>query len=133
MSCHYGSGGAGEAPMTQIFRTGFTFSAFQFAASFSRIRWFPYYGAMMRKEDAIEIMHHLASKLEDVLSIEDMVSAFAEFLVHIQPKVTEEDFAFLATVGAMIYLKGGRQYDSSLQADELIEKVREEVRKAVRR
>lgn len=69
-------------------------------------------------------MHHLAGKLENVLCVEDLVSAFAEFLVHIQPEITEEDFAFLATVGAMIYLKGGRQYDSSLQATELIEKVR---------
>jgi hypothetical protein len=83
----------------------------------------------MRKEDAIEIMHHLASKLENVLSVEDLVSAFAEFLVHIQPEITEEDFAFLATVGAMIYLKGGPQYDSSMQAAELIEKLREKVRR----
>jgi hypothetical protein len=78
----------------------------------------------MRKEDAIEIMHHLAGKLESVLAVEDLVAPYAEFMAHIESGVSEEDFAFLATVGAMIYLKGGRQYDSSVQADLLMEKLR---------
>lgn len=78
----------------------------------------------MKKEDAIEIMHHLAGKLENVLAIEDLVSAFAEFMAHIEPNVTEEDFAFLATVGAAIYLKGSRQYNSCVQADLLMERLR---------
>ncbi|WP_019139779.1 hypothetical protein [Noviherbaspirillum massiliense] len=78
----------------------------------------------MKKEDAIEIMHHLAAKLEDVLAVEDLVSAFAEFMVHIQSEVSEEDFAFLATVGAMIYQKGARHYDSGVQTDLLLERLR---------
>lgn len=78
----------------------------------------------MEKDDAILIMRKLASKLEDVLSMEDLVSAFAEFLVHIKPSVSEQDFAFLATVGAMIYRKGSRQYDSSLETDLLMTRLR---------
>lgn len=79
---------------------------------------------MKTEEDAIEIMHHLANKLRDVLAVEDLVSAFAEFMVHIQDNVSEEDFAFLATVGAMIYLKGADQYNSSVQATRILEKFR---------
>jgi hypothetical protein len=78
----------------------------------------------MNKEDAIAIMHHLAGKLEDVLAVEDLVSAFAEFMAHIQPEVSEEDFAFLATVGATIYLKGAREYDSGVQTGLLMERLR---------
>jgi hypothetical protein len=78
----------------------------------------------MKKDDAIAIMHHLAGKLEHVLTVEDLVSPFAEFMAHIESDVTEEDFAFLATVGAMIYLKGSRHYDSSVQTSLLLEKIR---------
>jgi hypothetical protein len=78
----------------------------------------------MKKDDAIAIMHHLAGKLENALTVEDLVSPFAEFMAHIQPDVSEEDFAFLATVGAMIYLKGSRHYDSSVQTNILLEKIR---------
>ena len=78
----------------------------------------------MEKEDAIAVMSHLAFKLEDTLAIEDVVSAFAEFLVHIRPLVCEEDFAFLATIGAMIYLKGRREYDSCVEAEQLMARLR---------
>lgn len=78
----------------------------------------------MEKKDAIEIMHHLAGKLENVLAVEDLVSPFAEFMAHIESGVSEEDFAFLATVGALIYLKGSRQYDSSVQTGLLLERLR---------
>ena len=78
----------------------------------------------MEKEDAIAVMSHLACKLEDTLAIEDVVSAFAEFLAHIQTNVSEEDFAFLATIGAMIYLKGRREYDSGVEVDRLITRLR---------
>ncbi|HJW53799.1 MAG TPA: hypothetical protein VJ577_00835 [Burkholderiaceae bacterium] len=74
----------------------------------------------MEKEDAIAMMSHLADKLEDVLAIEDVVSAFAEFLAHINPSVSEEDFAFLVAIGAMIYQKGRREYDSSVQTNQLL-------------
>lgn len=78
----------------------------------------------MEKEDAIAVMSHLADKLENVLTIEDVVSPFAEFLAHIRSSISEEDFAFLATIGAMIYLKGFREYDSSVQTNCLMEKLR---------
>jgi hypothetical protein len=78
----------------------------------------------MEKEDAIAVMSHLAGKLENVLTIEDVVSPFAEFLAHIRSSISEEDFAFLATIGAMIYLKGFREYDSSVQTNCLMEKLR---------
>ncbi len=78
----------------------------------------------MEKEEAITVMRHLAVKLEDVMGIEDVVDAFAEFLVHIEACVSEEDFAFLATVGAMIYLKGWREYDACLEANALFERLR---------
>lgn len=78
----------------------------------------------MEKEEAIAVMSHLAGKLEDVLTIEDVVSPFAEFLAHIRSSISEEDFAFLATIGAMIYLKGFREYDSSVQTDRLMAKLR---------
>ncbi len=78
----------------------------------------------MEKDDAIVIMSKLASKLDDVLVMEELVSAFAEFLAHIKPSVSEQDFAFLATVGAMIYRKGGRHYDSSLETDLLMARLR---------
>ena len=80
---------------------------------------------MKTEEDAIEIMHHLANKLQHVLAVEDLVSAFAEFMVHIQDDVSEEDFAFLATVGAMIYLKGADRYNSGVQTHRLMEKLRQ--------
>lgn len=79
----------------------------------------------MEKEEAIGIMIHLAGKLENAPALEDLVSAFAEFLAHIHPQVCERDFSFLATIGAMIYLKGFRQYDSGLQTDFLMQKLRE--------
>lgn len=84
----------------------------------------------MEKQDAISIMRHLAFKLEDVISLDDMVSPFAEFLAHIQPSVSDKDFAFLSTVGAMIYLKGARQYDSGVEAEELMRKLLETSRNA---
>ena len=54
-----------------------------------------------------------------------MVSAYAEFLAHIKSSVTEEDFAFLATIGAMIYQKGFREYDSGVQTDLLMARLRQ--------
>jgi hypothetical protein len=80
---------------------------------------------MMEKDDAIAVMSHLADKLENVLAIEDVVSAFAEFLAHIRTSVSEEDFAFLATIGAMIYLKGCHEYDACVEANQLIERIRQ--------
>lgn len=78
----------------------------------------------MEKEDAIAVMSHLAGKLEDVMAIEDVVSAFAEFLAHIRSSLSEEDFAFLATIGGMIYLKGWREYNSCVEAEELFHRLR---------
>jgi hypothetical protein len=78
----------------------------------------------MDKEDAIEVMSHLAFKLASSVAIEDMVAAYAEFLAHIRSSVTEEDFAFLATIGAMIYRKGFREYDSCVQTDQLMARLR---------
>jgi hypothetical protein len=102
----------------------FSFSAFHFDGGFLRIRDSTCEGATMKKDDAIAIMHHLAAKLEHVIAVEDLVAPYAEFMAHIQGDVTEEDFAFLATVGAAIYMKGSRQYDSSVQAELLLDKVR---------
>jgi len=79
----------------------------------------------MEKEEAIGIMIHLAGKLENSPALEDLVSAFAEFLAHSHSQLCEQDFAFLATIGAMIYLKGFRQYDSSLETEQLMQKLRE--------
>jgi len=79
----------------------------------------------MDKDEAIEVMSHLAGKLQDSVVIEDMVSAYAEFLAHIKTTVTEEDFAFLATIGAMIYQKGFREYDSIVQTNQLMERLRQ--------
>ncbi|MDQ9169327.1 hypothetical protein Q8A64_02765 [Oxalobacteraceae bacterium R-40] len=78
----------------------------------------------MDKTDAIAIMHQLSCKLKNVVALEDLVSPYAEFLVHMQPKVSEEDFAFLGTIGAMIYLEGSDKYKSILEAEQLLEKVR---------
>lgn len=78
----------------------------------------------MEKEDAIVIMRQLSLRLEHVVSMEDMVSPFAEFLAHIRPQVTEEDFAFLGTIGAMIYLNGSEKYNSCVEADSLMNKLR---------
>jgi hypothetical protein len=78
----------------------------------------------MDKTDAIAIMHQLSCKLKNVVALEDLVSPYAEFLVHMQPKVSEEDFAFLGTIGAMIYLEGSDKYNSILEAEQLLEKVR---------
>ena len=79
----------------------------------------------MEKEEAIDIMAHLAGRLDQspALELEDMVSPFAEFLAHIQPQLGERDFAFLATVGAMIYRRGFRQYDSGLETELLMQKL----------
>lgn len=80
----------------------------------------------MEKDDAIAIMHQLSQRLENVVALEDMVSPFAEFMVHMQPKVSEEDFAFLGAIGAMIYLKGSTRYNSSLEVDSLLQRLRRE-------
>ncbi len=78
----------------------------------------------MEKEDAVAIMRQLSLRLEHVVSLEDMVSPFAEFMVHMRPRLSEEDFAFLGTVGAMIYLSGSEKYNSCIEADSLMEKLR---------
>jgi hypothetical protein len=78
----------------------------------------------MEKEDAIKIMHHLASRIEDGLAIEDLVSPFAEFMAHMEPGLSETDFAFLATVGAVIYRKGANHYDSGMETSILMERLR---------
>lgn len=78
----------------------------------------------MEKDEAIAIMHRLSQKLEHVVALEDMVAPFAEFMVHMRPKVSEEDFAFLGAIGAMIYLKGSEQYNSSIEADRIMERLR---------
>lgn len=78
----------------------------------------------MEKEDAVTIMRQLSMRLENVVSIEDMVSPFAEFMVHMQPKVSEEDFAFLGAIGAMIYLSGSEKYHSCVEVDSLMNKLR---------
>jgi hypothetical protein len=80
----------------------------------------------MNKEDAIAIMQQLSCKLKNVVALEDMVSPYAEFLAHMQPKISEEDFAFLGTIGAMIYLKGSSKYKAILVAEELIHRLRGE-------
>jgi|GEM_PF-606797 len=79
----------------------------------------------MEQEEAIQIMAHLAGRLDraPAMELEDMVAAYAEFLAHIQPQLGERDFAFLATVGAMIYRKGFRQYDSGIKTDLLMQKL----------
>lgn len=77
----------------------------------------------MEKEEAIVLMHHLSDRLDNVLALEDLVSPFAEFMAHMQPKVSEEEFAFLGTVGAIIYQKGSSQYHASLQANSLMQKL----------
>lgn len=102
----------------------FFFSAISFAETPPHTVGFGEIEVSMEKDDAIIIMSKLAAKLDDVLEMEDLVSAFAEFLVHIRPTVSEQDFAFLATVGAMIYRKGSRRYDSSLETDLLMARLR---------
>lgn len=78
----------------------------------------------MEREEAVEIMRQLSVRLEPLISIEDMVAPFAEFMVHIEPHVKEEDFAFLSSVGAMIYLNGSDKYHSCVEADSLLSKLR---------
>jgi hypothetical protein len=78
----------------------------------------------MDKEDAIAIMHQLSCKLKNVVAMEDLVSPYAEFLAHMQPKISEEDFAFLGTIGAMIYLEGSDKYNAIVAAEQLLHKVR---------
>lgn len=80
----------------------------------------------MDKEEAIAIMHQLSHKLKNVIALEDMVSPYAEFMAHMEPKVSEEDFAFLSTIGAMLYLKGSGKYNSIVQAELLMQKMRGE-------
>jgi hypothetical protein len=79
----------------------------------------------MEKEDAIAMMHHISDQIDDVVGVEDMVAPFAEFLAHIRSEVSESDFAFLATIGAMIYRKGFHVYDSSMQTDMLMQRLRQ--------
>ena len=102
----------------------FSFLLFHLRLANCRMKFFVISEVGMEKDDAIVIMSKLASKLDDVLVMEELVSAFAEFLAHIKPSVSEQDFAFLATVGAMIYRKGGRHYDSSLETDLLMARLR---------
>ncbi len=79
----------------------------------------------METEDAIVIMRHLSDRLDNVLALEDLVSPFAEFMAHMQPKVSEEEFAFLGTIGAIIYQRGSGKYHSSVQAELLMQKLRQ--------
>jgi hypothetical protein len=41
-----------------------------------------------------------------------------------QPKISEEDFAFLGTIGAMIYLEGSDKYNAIIAAEQLLHKIR---------
>lgn len=84
----------------------------------------------MEKEDAIVLMRHLSGRLEHLIALEDMVSPFAEFMAHMQSKISEEEFAFLGTVGAMIYLRGSSKYDSSVQANLLLQRLQRQAAKA---
>lgn len=77
----------------------------------------------MEKEDAIVLMRQLSDRLNNAWTLEDLVSPFAEFMAHMQPKISEEEFAFLGTVGAMIYQRGSTQYDATVQADQLLRKL----------
>ena len=77
----------------------------------------------MEKEDAIVLMRQLSDRLNHAWALEDLVSPFAEFMAHMQPKVSEEEFAFLGTVGAMIYQRGSSQYDASVEAERLLRKL----------
>ena len=77
----------------------------------------------MEKEDAIVLMRQLSDRLNTVWVLEDLVSPFAEFMAHMEPKISEEEFAFLGTVGAMIYQRGSSQYDATVQADCLLRKL----------
>jgi hypothetical protein len=121
---HFVVAGSSRREFLSLVSIVFSFSAFHFRCGFLRIRTSTTKGATMKKDEAIAIMHHLATKLEDVVAVEDLVAPYAEFMAHIQADLTEEVFAFLATVGAAIYMKGSRQYDSSVQAELLLEKVR---------
>lgn len=77
----------------------------------------------MEKEDAIVLMRQLSDRLNHTWSLEDLVSPFAEFMAHMQPKVSEEEFAFLGTVGAMLYRRGSSQYDATVEAERLMHKL----------
>jgi len=77
----------------------------------------------MEKEDAIALMRHLSGRLNHSWALEDLVAPFAEFMAHMESKVSEEEFAFLGTVGAMIYQRGSSQYDASVQTDLLLQKL----------
>ena len=79
----------------------------------------------MEKEDAITLMRQLSDRLNHSWALEDLVSPFAEFMAHMESKVSEEEFAFLGTVGAMIYQRGASQYDASLQAEMLLRKLQQ--------
>jgi hypothetical protein len=79
----------------------------------------------MEKEDAITLMRQLNDRLNHTWAIEDLVSPFAEFMAHMESKVSEEEFAFLGTVGAMIYQRGASQYDASLEAEALLRKLQQ--------
>lgn len=79
----------------------------------------------MEKDEAIGLMQKLSDRLDNVWALEDLVSPFAEFLAHMQPKVSEEEFAFLGTVGAMIYQRGATQYNASVEASLLLERLQQ--------
>jgi hypothetical protein len=78
----------------------------------------------MEKEDAVAIMRQLSTRLAHVVAMEDMVAPFAEFMAHMRPRLSEEEFAFLGTIGAMIYLSGSEKYHSCVEADALMNKLR---------
>ncbi len=79
----------------------------------------------MEKEEAIGLMQQLSDRLDNAWALEDLVSPFAEFLAHMQPRVSEEEFAFLGTIGAMIYQRGAVQYNASVEASELLERLQQ--------
>ena len=78
----------------------------------------------MDNAEALDIMRHMASKLEDVIQVEDLVHAFAEFMAQVEPCLSEADFAFIATLGGMIYRKGIDKYAASLETEHLLERLR---------
>ena len=79
----------------------------------------------MEKEDAITLMRQLSDRLNHTWALEDLVSPFAEFMAHMESKVSEEEFAVLGTVGAMIYQRGASRYDATLQAELLLRKLQQ--------
>jgi hypothetical protein len=81
---------------------------------------------MMSKQDAVELMTYMANTFDDVLPLDEVITAYADIIVELQMKVSPDDLVALLSIGARLQKNVLRDLDSSKQTDLLIQRLRDD-------